>query len=128
MGSMDQWCLYEGWSLDDNPPPFASWIIWKLCKVTDQLIHWILADKYCINSVYKDLLGSHPQVSWSKIVWHRTSIPKARFVFWLAMLNKLKTKDHLMKMGVTSDACCPLCCVDTDLVVHLFFKCSFSSH
>ena len=77
-----------------NPPPTTSWVIRKLCKVKDQMCQWINSDVYNINTVYKELIGFKPRVNQCTLVWHRFLIPKARFIFWLAMLNKLKTKDH----------------------------------
>ena len=85
-----------------NPPPTASWVILKLCKVKDHMSTWITSATYNINIVYKELIGSSTRVSWSKLVWHRTSLSKARFIFWMAMHDELKTKDHLMRIGMTA--------------------------
>ena len=82
---------------------------------------WVNSATYNINTVYKELIGSSAHVSWSKLVWHRTSLPKARFIFWMAMLNKLKTKDHLMRIDVTPDDCCPLCCTACESIAHFNF-------
>ena len=110
-----------------KPPPTTSWVIRKLCKLKEQMSQWINSDKYNINIVYKELIRSNPRVNWCKFVRHRSSVPKSRFIFWMAMLNKLKTKDHLMRFGVTPDNCCPICCIDSESSSHLYFSCGFSS-
>ncbi|XP_057543926.1 uncharacterized protein LOC130823325 [Amaranthus tricolor] len=109
-----------------NPPPISSWVNRKLCKVKDHMNTWVNSATYNIKTVYKELIGSSAHVSWSKLVWHRISLPKASFIFWMTMLNKLKIKDHLMRSGVTPDDCCPLCCMACESIAHLFFSCSFS--
>ena len=56
-----------------------------------------------------------------------TSIPKHRYIFWLAMLDKLKTRDKLKLMGVIDDESCSICHASKESIEHLFFECKFSS-
>ena len=60
------------------------------------------------------------------MVWERLSIPKHRFVLWLAWLERLKTKDWLVRTGVTLDRNCLLCGVGNENINHLFFECFYS--
>lgn len=127
MDPLDTWCIYEGGNwLIFNPPPTTSWTLRKLCKVKEKLSTWMTIDHYKINDVYKELMVNHPTVSWCNIVWHRTSLPKATFVYWLAMHNKLKTRDHLKHLGVLDDDSCPFCSDAIETIVHLFYECRYS--
>ena len=42
------------------------------------------------------------------------------------MLDRLKTKDRLFKVGISTDDKCPICGVQTEKVEHLFFECELS--
>ncbi|XP_048501464.2 uncharacterized protein LOC104897645 [Beta vulgaris subsp. vulgaris] len=63
---------------------------------------------------------------YSKGIWNRLSIPKHRFILWLALKQRLMTRERLAKMGITECTDCCLCGVDTETHEHLFFECGFS--
>lgn len=63
---------------------------------------------------------------WRDLVWNRLSIPKMRFICWLAASQGLKTKDKLHRIGVVDDDLCPLCGLGAETHAHLFFECPFS--
>ncbi|XP_062114689.1 uncharacterized protein LOC133825809 [Humulus lupulus] len=65
-------------------------------------------------------------VSWSKIVWDRLSIPKHRFVLWLVMLQRLRTRNQLHKFQPLMDQSCLLYGDDIESIDHLFFHCHYS--
>ena len=65
-------------------------------------------------------------MQWDVFVWNRLSIPKARFIAWLAFSRKLKTRDRLVQMGVLTEDMCPICGLYPESVEHLFFDCCFS--
>ena len=41
-------------------------------------------------------------------------------------LDKLKTKDNLQALGVTTNDLCPLCAITMETVHHLYFDCPVS--
>lgn len=67
-----------------NAPVTASWTIKKLCQVTTLLRPWICKNEYFIKEVYESCLGNPPTMHWRHLVWNRLSIPKTRFICWLA--------------------------------------------
>ena len=67
-----------------------------------------------------------PKVEWSKMVWERTTIPKHRFIVWLAWMGRLKTKELLSMTGMTIDTSCMLCGMPKETTKHLFFDCCYS--
>ncbi|MDV3201054.1 MAG: reverse transcriptase family protein, partial [Sweet potato little leaf phytoplasma] len=61
--------------------------------------------EYTIKSGYKFLIGSLSAFPWQKMTWNSLSIPKHNFIVWLAMLNKLKTRDRLFVQQNTCTFC-----------------------
>ncbi|KAM6577927.1 hypothetical protein CsatB_029764 [Cannabis sativa] len=47
---------------------------------------------------------------------------------WLAMLNRLKTQNRLIKFGVKVNGTCCLCDVHPENCQHLFFDCKIDRH
>ena len=81
---------------------------------------------YSIKEVYHGLLGAGQPVDWAIFVWNRSSIPKARFILWLAVNERLKSRDKLFALGLISTDVCPLCGLTTESNTHLFFTCIYS--
>ncbi|XP_010665811.2 uncharacterized protein LOC104883063 [Beta vulgaris subsp. vulgaris] len=82
---------------------------------------------YSVKKVYEKLKGEQERVLWGKIVWNRLSIPKNRFIHWLAALGKLQTAEKLKHIGVSANDLCLLCGSYAETHQHLFFNCKFSS-
>ncbi|XP_062088788.1 uncharacterized protein LOC133795351 [Humulus lupulus] len=81
---------------------------------------------YQISSGYKLLNQVHKSFHWSKEVWCRLNIPKHSFVLWIAIQNRLKTRERIRSFNITEDSTCILCNGADETVDHLFFGCSFS--
>ncbi|XP_062104281.1 uncharacterized protein LOC133815458 [Humulus lupulus] len=77
--------------------------------------------------VSHDLLFDSPlKVHWAKFVWERFSVPKHRFVLWLAMLQRLRTRIFIQKYNSAIDPSCLFCGDYDEDVHHLFFQCKYS--
>lgn len=109
-----------------NPPIAASWVLKKLCYVKSILSEWLGKPNYQIQDIYNHQLESSPQVRWEKIVWNQASIPRELFVFWLAMISSLQTRDKLVHMGVIGENVCLMYHAALEFIDHIFFKCAFS--
>ncbi|GFS42551.1 hypothetical protein Acr_00g0080480 [Actinidia rufa] len=59
------------------------------------------------------------KLTWPKLVWHSSIIPKHSFILWLGLRDRLLTKDKLQDF--IEDPSCPLCRVANELTDHLFF-------
>lgn len=81
---------------------------------------------YTAASGYIWLRSQHSVVPWSSWVWNRLNQPKHRFICWMAMWGRLKTKASLCKLGITDDCLCPLCGDCDETVQHLFWECEYS--
>ncbi|XP_010667293.1 uncharacterized protein LOC104884351 [Beta vulgaris subsp. vulgaris] len=83
---------------------------------------------FSIKAQYKKLQGGPSrQAPWVQPVWNIFSTPKHRFILWLAVQNRLKTKSRLLQFGLSNDDSCPVCMQSTENIQHLFFECVFSN-
>ncbi|XP_062113563.1 uncharacterized protein LOC133824628 [Humulus lupulus] len=85
-----------------------------------------MAVKYGIQSGHAILYDQQTKVQWSKYVWERCNIPKHRYILWLTLHQKLKTRDYLNKHCQVVDKMCLLCGNHTEEISHLFFQCDYS--
>ncbi|KAL2901703.1 hypothetical protein RDABS01_026785 [Bienertia sinuspersici] len=118
---------------DYCPKPDVSWYwkkIWE-CKqklndkgltVTD-LQNW---HKFSVKKVYLALKEENPKVFLHRNVWGRLSLPKHQFCAWLAIQERLNTKERLERMGLVRDTDCVLCQGANETWNHLFFQCPYS--
>ena len=65
-----------------NPPITSSWAFKKMCHVKEKLWAWMEHSSYAINEVYQNLHISQKKVTWAKLVWSRTTLPKTRFILY----------------------------------------------
>ena len=70
---------------------------------------------------------SYPKAAWSKFLRNKGSLPKRKFILWMILLNKLKTKNKLFQIKYVQDDCCPLCNTISETITHVFFSCPFSA-
>lgn len=53
--------------------------------------------------------------------------PRFAFLTWIAMHNRLSTRDRMMKWGGLVNSACSLCAEPLETKNHMFFECSFSA-
>ena len=74
-----------------------------------------------MESGYRLLLGDLMRVEWDKIVWSKFNTPKYIFVLWLAIHNRMSTKERIKKYIDLPNSDCILCEEAEEYVHHLFF-------
>ena len=109
-----------------NPPITSSWVVKKLCKVKEKLSRWMNEPTYFITKVYNDIRGGGNRVGWNHFVWNRLTIPRSRFIAWLAFNNRMKTKHRLKLARVVDTDTCSICELESEIANHIFFQCRFS--
>lgn len=67
-----------------------------------------------------------PSVPWHKVIWPKVRIPKHAFLAWVAILNRLPTRDRLCQWGLNVPSSCLLCGNADENRDHIFFRCPFS--
>lgn len=100
----------------DVPIPKAcSWVLKKIMKcrpVIDAIGGWRMVEhcgKMKIQKLYNLLRLQQPKVEWRRLVCHNPASPKSVFILWLALRNKLMTKERLFQWSFVADDVCPLC-------------------
>ena len=68
-----------------------------------------------------------PTVYWARAIWFKENIPRHTFTTWLALLQRLPTRDRLRRWGLSVPEACILCSSGLETHHHLFFECEYSS-
>ncbi|XP_056690337.1 uncharacterized protein [Spinacia oleracea] len=76
--------------------------------------------------MYKALHLGGSQVQWKRIVCNSKASPKAIFITWLALQNRLPTKERLLSWNLNIDGVCEFCQVQDEKLSLLFFECYYS--
>lgn len=77
------------------------------------------------SSIWCSIRDRGPPSPWYGIVWNQCALPKCSFTLWLALKNRLLTKDRMLAFGMNVDPVCLLCNTDNESVQHLFSNCPF---
>ncbi|KAI5662011.1 hypothetical protein M9H77_21334 [Catharanthus roseus] len=85
---------------------------------------WASGGTFWTVNAYTFFAHHGKKLSWTKIVWNVTFLPKFSFILWLAVLGKLPILDRLTFLDV--DSTCKLCNQQEESLSHLFFTCSFT--
>ncbi|KAE8700677.1 GDSL esterase/lipase APG [Hibiscus syriacus] len=62
-----------------------------------------------IKDFWLQIRNREEKISWHKLIWFPFYIPKFNIITWMALLNRLPTKDRLIRMGFEIDDKCVLC-------------------
>ncbi|XP_062103181.1 uncharacterized protein LOC133814203 [Humulus lupulus] len=86
-----------------------------------------VALRYSVQTGHSILYDQQTKVQWSKYVWERCTIPKHRYILWLAMQQRLRTRVYLSRFWHEMDKLCLLCGDHNEDISHLFFQCTYSN-
>ncbi|KAJ8760098.1 hypothetical protein K2173_010954 [Erythroxylum novogranatense] len=89
------------------------------------LMRWAAASDGNFSTASARSLGREvgAKVPWAVVVWRQVLCPKYAFFLWLAIKNRLRTKDRWFG---TFDPICVLCKVVHESRDHLFLECAYS--
>ncbi|XP_019238573.1 PREDICTED: uncharacterized protein LOC109218656 [Nicotiana attenuata] len=76
--------------------------------------------------IYEQLLPSYPKVPWKCVMYKNDARPKAKFIMWLQLQDKLLTTHRLAKWGIVVDLECVMCHTQPESGNHLFMECDFT--
>ncbi|KAF4360323.1 hypothetical protein F8388_005735 [Cannabis sativa] len=71
----------------------------------------------------KSSMSCKGKVTWSQQVWGRSNTPKDSFISWIAIQNRLKTRDRLLQIGLSGDDQCVSCYQHRETSCHIFSEC-----
>lgn len=89
------------------------------------LNEWVNSRTSFASNAYDIFRCKGLRVFWASTVWASTSTPKHNFIFWLAVKNRLPTRERLSFL--LTDLICPVCSNDVESRDHLLFKCQLAS-
>ncbi|XP_058766737.1 uncharacterized protein LOC131640351 [Vicia villosa] len=82
--------------------------------------------KFDSAALYKELRGDCIDVPWKKMFFKNHVSPIERFTLWLTLMERLPTKDRLVRFGFSQDNTCCFCKKEETLD-HLFFCSEFTN-
>lgn len=88
-----------------------------------------LADQpseFSVSKFFRTLNPDPPAIPWHKVVWFKKRIPRHSFITWLAMRDRMVTRDSLISWGMDVSPSCLLCGTRAESVKHIFFECDYS--
>ncbi|XP_075091626.1 uncharacterized protein LOC142171820 [Nicotiana tabacum] len=119
------------------PQADSSWYWKRLHKLKLCMVNWYRNGKYSLNANgkysvmqgYLKLIGDTPKMDIVELVWNRSSLPKHRFILWLAVQGRLLTKERMLTMGLQCEnTTCVLCNgAGMESAIHLFSNCLWST-
>lgn len=78
------------------------------------------SELFTISNCYNTMRRIVPKVTWDRVVWSTSSLPRHAFMLWLAIRGRLKTRQFLSNRGMVLVDQCGLL---GETVDHLFFHC-----
>ncbi|XP_039063966.1 uncharacterized protein LOC120208913 [Hibiscus syriacus] len=76
--------------------------------------------------VWEKVRDRWEKVLWEDLLWFPLHIPKMSIISWMVILNRLPTKDRLIRLGLESDGSCGLCEDGLENKENLFNECVFA--
>ncbi|XP_026396584.1 uncharacterized protein LOC113291242 [Papaver somniferum] len=67
------------------------------------------SEKFTMKDTYKAIFPHGDPIFWHYIVWFKLHIPRHSLIAWVALYGRLKTRDKLIKRGVSENENCVLC-------------------
>lgn len=78
-----------------------------------------------ISSIWRAIRSTSVNFQAFELVWRSFMIPKFSFILWLAVKNRLLTKDRMTIFGMAVDVRCVLCHNADESIHHLFTDCPY---
>lgn len=129
----DWWVNGIGWSIPTSfcrkYPMLAARIRNFNLYGDNDCFKWNLVSNgiFTIASLYENVRLRSRKVTWHRMVWTGLAPQKCRFILWMLMHDRLKTKQFLIQRGMVVDSSCLLCANGVEDCQHLFFSCTFSA-
>ena len=82
--------------------------------------------KGVIKQIYYHMKGEQQRPAWTCLMFNNPARPKAYFIMWIMMNQKLATVDRLTQWGIVVDKRCVLCKNTEESIEHLFLQCQFA--
>lgn len=114
---------------DAKLPQKASWVLKKIFdsrQNVDSANGWknmMRKGVYSIKQAYELWRPQGNKVRWNRLICNNPASPRSIFILWLALHNRLSTKDNISKWNSNISRTCPVCDQGDECLQHLFFEC-----
>ena len=81
---------------------------------------------YKATDVWECIRPRKEKVVWYRLLWTSLVVPKHAIIAWMAIQNRLPTKDRLRNWGLEMDDKCVMCQQEAETRDHIFFDCPFA--
>lgn len=95
----------------------------SLNQAKQKMNSWYKNGKFCSSDVYDWMRIKYEKKPWMSLIWRNYIPPKFSFILWLALRDKLNTKDHWLTQ--VEDTKCIFCKTVPESISHIYFQCSF---
>lgn len=89
-------------------------------------ILWGGRPSFSIARAYLDLSPQRQRFIWHHLIWFQGNLPRASFIYWLAILDKL-SKSWIQNWLNISNINCEFCGEAEETRSHMFFSCRFTA-
>ncbi|KAJ9535397.1 hypothetical protein OSB04_un001487 [Centaurea solstitialis] len=83
-------------------------------------------DDFSVAAVWDENFLNFEEKSWHKLIWFSQGVPRHAFILWLAINERLRTLDRLLKWKVKEEGVCVLCNVGMENHSHIFVECAYA--
>ncbi|XP_039070040.1 uncharacterized protein LOC120216777 [Hibiscus syriacus] len=105
----------------------TSWSFCKLLSMRNQAASIFAFGTQSIKDIWHHIRNKDDKVTWHKLFWLPLHVPKYNIITWMAFLDRLPTKDRLIRMGFNIDGICVLCNEEMETRDHLFLHCTVAN-
>jgi hypothetical protein len=83
--------------------------------------------QFSVKGCYYALNFGGVTCSGNSEIWNSWAPKNCKVFAWLALHNRLSTRDRLTRRGIIDDATCPFGCQTEEILTHLLFQCPHTS-
>ncbi|XP_039022993.1 uncharacterized protein LOC120155527 [Hibiscus syriacus] len=94
-----------------------------MLKLKNDAIPILNAGITTAKGIWEEVRHKHDKVSWQKLIWFPLHIPKLSVITWLAILDRLPTRERLLRTGLTTVGYCLFYNDALETRNHLFADC-----
>lgn len=132
MAKISDFISNDSWALPASNHLWAVEVKRKVLQVPladSDIIHWqaFSFNDVKVATIWHSIRPPESSPPWINAVWHPLRIHKCSFIFWLALKDRLLTKERMDLFGMTTDLRCCFCSNAIETVSHLFGSCAFAT-
>lgn len=83
----------------------------------------LASDVFCMKKAYALLRPNISKVPWCDLIVQNLVTPRAKIILWLALRDRLATRERLQVYCEDLELNCVFCTQDIENQEHLFFNC-----